>query len=83
MCGCACLQGKLCVVYRTTNLHKMVSMDFQHMPREDMRYIKSVDVYISCMFDANKTLVHVEELELSYTFEVYVTIDSCSIVGID
>jgi hypothetical protein len=47
--------GKLRVVYRTTNLPKKWSMDFQNIPWGDMPFMKTMDVYISCMFDANKT----------------------------
>jgi hypothetical protein len=78
MYECACLRGKLRVVYRTTNLHKKVSMDFQNITWGDMQYIKSMDVYyISCMFDANKTLVHGRTGIVIYTFEAYVTLDAC------
>jgi hypothetical protein len=52
---CACLRGKLRVVYRTSNLPKKWSMDFQNILWGDMPYMKTMDVYISCMFDANKT----------------------------
>jgi hypothetical protein len=59
MYECACLRGKLRVVYFELPISiKKVSMDFQNIYLGGTCHIKSMDVYISCMFDVNKTLVH-------------------------